>query len=72
MQGLFQRFLRNLQRSKVREEHAHAVAIALSGGPDSMALAAMTALWHKNSSPSTVSRFYWNCSLAFEELLALK
>lgn len=56
MQRLFQRFLRNLQRSKVREEHADAVAIALSGGPDSMALAAMTALWHKQTSPSTVRK----------------
>lgn len=55
MQRVFSKFARILGRFKLECGDADKVAIALSGGPDSIALAALTARWHQQSHPTTVS-----------------
>lgn len=55
MQRVFSKFARNLVRFKLESNDADKVAIALSGGPDSIALAALTARWHQQSHPTIVS-----------------
>lgn len=55
MHRVYGRFIRSLQRLKVPNGDADKVAVALSGGPDSMALVALVAQWHQLSPVPSVS-----------------
>jgi tRNA(Ile)-lysidine synthetase-like protein len=50
MTALFRSFARALRAARVREGEAGRVAVALSGGPDSLALADLAAEWHARAS----------------------
>jgi tRNA(Ile)-lysidine synthetase-like protein len=50
MTSLFRSFARALRAARVREAEAGRVAVALSGGPDSLALADLAAEWHARAS----------------------
>lgn len=55
MNRLLPRFAKSLRVCKVHPPDATSVAIALSGGPDSVALAALAARWHQDAAAGTVS-----------------
>jgi asparagine synthetase B (glutamine-hydrolysing) len=68
---LYRRFVRQLRLLKVPPRNSDAVAVALSGGPDSTALAAMTARWHKDTQNSKVGEPWFSGSGATTYLCLL-
>lgn len=51
---LYGHFARKLASCNIDPRGAGRVAVALSGGPDSTALAALTARWHQDSGDAQV------------------
>ncbi len=55
-------FARSLSRFKLQPNEADKVALAISGGPDSIALAALAARWHQQDRVVTVSDLWLQVS----------